>query len=83
LSTRGGRSLNNKKRHPTIEDDVIVYSGASILGGQTVIGKGAVIGGNCFITHSVPAGAKVNIRNQELAINFADDEKPTTTKPFD
>ena len=70
LSTKGGRSLNNKKRHPTIEDNVTIYSGASILGGDTVIGKGAVIGGNCFITQSVPAGAKVSIRNQELVYNY-------------
>ncbi len=47
-----------------------IYSGASILGGDTVIGKGAVIGGNCFITQSVPAGAKVSIRNQELVYNY-------------
>ncbi|MCR4584590.1 MAG: serine O-acetyltransferase [Lachnospiraceae bacterium] len=70
ISTKGGRSLNNKKRHPTIEDDVTIYSGASILGGETVIGRGAVIGGNCFITHSVPAGAKVSIRNQELLYDY-------------
>ena len=38
LSTRGGQSLRGAKRHPTIEDDVTIYSGASILGGETVIG---------------------------------------------
>lgn len=76
LSTRGGRSLNNKKRHPTIEDNVTIYSGASILGGETVIGKGAVIGGNCFITKSVPAGAKVNIRSQEMIVHAGEEAKP-------
>ncbi len=70
LSTRGGQSLRNKKRHPTIEDNVTIYSGASILGGETVVGKDAVIGGNAFITRSVPAGAKVSIKNQELRFNF-------------
>ena len=70
LSTRGGQSLRNKKRHPTIEDYVTIYSGASILGGETVVGKDAVIGGNAFITRSVPAGAKVSIKNQELRYNF-------------
>ena len=70
LSTRGGQSLRNKKRHPTIEDNVTIYSGASILGGETVVGKGSVIGGNAFITRSVPAGAKVSIKNQELRYNF-------------
>lgn len=70
LSTRGGQSLRNKKRHPTIEDNVTIYSGASILGGETVVGRKAVIGGNAFITRSVPAGAKVSIKNQELRFNF-------------
>lgn len=68
LSTRGGRALNNVKRHPTIEDDVTIYSGASILGGETVIGKGSVVGGNTFITRSIPAGTRVSVKNQELVL---------------
>ena len=60
LSTRGGQNLRNKKRHPTLEDEVTVYSGASILGGETVIGKGSVIGGNVFITKSVPPNTRVS-----------------------
>jgi serine O-acetyltransferase len=44
----------NKRRHPTIEDDVTIYSGATILGGETVIGRGCTIGGNVWITESVP-----------------------------
>jgi serine O-acetyltransferase len=47
------------KRHPTIEDNVIIYSGATILGGDTVIGKGSVIGGNVWITNSVPSNSVV------------------------
>jgi serine O-acetyltransferase len=58
LPTGKARTLATKKRHPTIEDDVIVYANATILGGDTVIGKGAVIGGNAFVTESVPAGAR-------------------------
>jgi serine O-acetyltransferase len=54
-----GNLLKGEKRHPTIEDDVIIYANATILGGNTVIGKGAIIGGNTWITRSVPAGAKV------------------------
>jgi len=80
LSTKGGRSLNNKKRHPTIEDHVTIYSGASILGGETVIGKNVVIGGNCFITHSIPADAKVSIRNQELIYSYADGKRARSTE---
>ncbi|MGB5812883.1 MAG: serine acetyltransferase [Polyangiales bacterium] len=47
------------KRHPTIEDDVTIYAGASIHGGDTIIGKGSVIGGNVWLTKSVPPGSKI------------------------
>ena len=47
------------KRHPTLEDDVTIYAGASIHGGETVIGRGSVIGGNVWLTKSVPAGSKI------------------------
>ena len=49
-----------KRRHPTIEDDAVIYANATILGGETVIGKGAVIGGNAFITSSVAPGTKIS-----------------------
>ncbi len=48
-----------QKRHPTIEDDVTIYAGASIHGGDTVIGRGSVIGGNVWLTKSVPPGSKI------------------------
>jgi serine O-acetyltransferase len=48
-----------QKRHPTIEDDVTIYAGASIHGGDTIIGKGSVIGGNVWLTKSVPPGSKI------------------------
>lgn len=54
-----GRLIRTTKRHPTIEDDVVVYAGATILGGETVIGRGSVIGGNVWLTHSVPPGTRV------------------------
>lgn len=73
LSTRGGQRLRDKKRHPTIGDNVTIYAGASILGGETTIGKNSVIGSNVFITSSVPEDTKVSIKNQELA--FKQDEK--------
>lgn len=72
LSTRKGQQLAGRKRHPTIEDNVTIYSGASILGGETVIGRNAVIGANAFITKSVPAGAKVSIKNQEYSVRYDD-----------
>jgi len=51
--------MANTKRHPTIEDHVIIYAGATILGGDTVVGRGCVIGGNVWLTKSVPPGATV------------------------
>jgi len=55
-----GNLLRGYKRHPTIEDDVIIYSNASVLGPITV-GKGAVIGANVFLTHSVDPDTQVTI----------------------
>ncbi len=72
LSTRGGHVLTGVKRHPTIEDQVTIYSGASILGGETVIGKGCVIGGNTSITCSVAPNTKVSIKSQELTMKTMD-----------
>ncbi len=47
------------KRHPTIEDHVVIYAGATILGGNTTIGSSSVIGGNVWLTRSVPPHSKV------------------------
>jgi serine O-acetyltransferase len=47
------------QRHPTVEDDVIIYANATILGGDTVIGKGAVVGANAWVSYSVPSGRRV------------------------
>lgn len=49
----------HQKRHPNIEDDVIIYSGATILGGETTIGRESVIGGNVWVTQDVPANSLV------------------------
>ena len=67
--TLGARSLpkrsigplraSKKKRHPTIEDNVIIYAGATIVGGPTVIGKDSIIYGSVFITDSVPEKTQV------------------------
>lgn len=45
-------------RHPIVEDDVVIYAGATILG-RNIIGKGSTIGGNVWLTHSVPAGSQI------------------------
>ena len=61
--TLGGLSVDkgmaHTKRHPTIERDVIIYANATILGGDTVIGAGSTIGGNVWLTSSVPPGSRV------------------------
>ena len=66
LPKDAGERLRGKKRHPTIEDDVIVYSGATILGGNTIIGARSVIGGNVWITKSVPPDTKVIMETPKL-----------------
>jgi serine O-acetyltransferase len=58
--------LRKQKRHPTIEDDVIIYASASILGGKTVIGARSVIGGNVWLTDSVPPDTEVFLRKPDL-----------------
>ena len=56
------REARNIKRHPTIEDDVIIYANATILGDIT-IGKGATIGGNSWVTSNVAPGSVVTFRS--------------------
>ena len=53
-----GNPIKGIARHPILEDDVIVYSNATILG-RITIGKGATIGGNIWVTDSVPAGSRI------------------------
>ena len=53
------KSLASTKRHPTIEDNVIIYAGSTVLGGKTVIGRDSVIGGNVWLTESVPPNSVV------------------------
>jgi serine O-acetyltransferase len=65
LSPEEVDSLRSAKRHPTIEDDVIIYSGATILGGNTVVGARSVIGGNTWITQSVPPDTTVLLKAPE------------------
>ena len=62
-----GKIIKGTKRHPTIEDDVTIYAGATILGAVT-IGKGSVIGGNVWITENVEPGTKISIAPPQLTI---------------
>ena len=54
-----GNVIECKKRHPTLEDDVTIYAGATILGGKTILKKGTVIGGNAWVVSTTEEGAKV------------------------
>lgn len=53
------KSMASRKRHPTIQDNVIIYAGSTVLGGETVIGSDSVIGGNVWLTESVPPNSMV------------------------
>jgi serine O-acetyltransferase len=66
LPQEAGERFRGKKRHPTIEEDVIIYSGATILGGETTIGARSVIGGNVWIVKSIPSDTKVLIEEPKL-----------------
>ena len=76
LSPRGGHSSLPGKRHPTVENDVTIYSGASTLGGETTIGRGSVVGGNAFLTSSVDRNTRVVIHAPETVFKTRRDGCP-------
>ncbi len=63
-----GRPIKHIQRHPTVEDNVIIYANATILGGDTTIGRNSTIGGNVFIMESVPPNSFVASKHPELHI---------------
>jgi len=63
-----GNIIRGMKRHPTLEDDVVVYANATILGGETVIGHHAVIGSNVWLTQSVEPNTVVSLEKPSLRI---------------
>ena len=69
------RSMANTKRHPTIEDHVVIYAGSTILGGDTVIGHHTVVGGNTWITESILPHSVV-YRNHRVVVKDRKDFKP-------
>jgi serine O-acetyltransferase len=66
----------SSKRHPTIEDNVIIYAGSTILGGKTVIGHDSIIGGNTWITESVKPFSVVYHKNQMLVSDRNEKSEP-------
>ncbi|MBI1367505.1 MAG: serine acetyltransferase [Planctomycetes bacterium] len=75
-----GRLIRGTKRHPTIEDDVIIYANAIVLGGATIIGRGSVIGGSVFLTKSVPPNHYVTLKSPELRFRSADTHRRLETQ---
>jgi len=63
-----GRVIKGLQRHPTIEDRVTIYANATILGGQTVVGRGATVAGNTFITESVTADSVAEVTPPEVKV---------------
>ena len=63
-SDEEGHLHKGQARHPIVEDDVVIYAGASVLG-RVTIGRGSVIGGNVWLTRSVPAGSNVTQANSQ------------------
>ena len=66
LPRNAAEKLRHTKRHPTIEDEVIIYANATILGGKTVIGARSIVGGNVWLTESVGPDTKVLLKQPEL-----------------
>ncbi len=69
------KSLANKKRHPTVEDNVIIYSSATILGGDTVIGRNSIIGGNVWLTSSIESNSIVYHKHETKVRTNLDESK--------
>ncbi len=66
-----GNIIRGAKRHPTIEEGVVIYANATVLGGDTVIGKKSVIGSSCAIMKSVPPNTQVTLERAQLRFREA------------
>jgi serine O-acetyltransferase len=72
-----GELVRGTKRHPTLEDDVVVYANATILGGETIIGARAVIGSNVWLTQSVAPDTVVVLEKPQLRLKGATKGDPS------
>lgn len=66
LSLSNPQLLKDKKRHPTIKNNVIIYAGATILGGETIINDNVIIGCNTFITSSIEKNKTVSLKSNYI-----------------
>src|SRR2546421_481817 len=71
-----GNIIRGMKRHPTLEDDVVVYANATILGGDSVIGHHAVVGSSVWLTHGVDPYAVVTLEKPQLRIKRPELRQP-------
>lgn len=70
------KSKASKKRHPTIEDNVVLYSGCTILGGNTVVGRNSIIGGNVWLTESIAPFSVVYHKSEIIIRNQSNFQEP-------
>jgi serine O-acetyltransferase len=70
------KSKASKKRHPTIEDNVILYAGCTILGGNTIVGRNSIIGGNVWLTESIAPFSMVYHKSEIIVRNQSGFEEP-------
>jgi serine acetyltransferase len=78
-----GNPIKGIKRHPDVEDDVIIYSEATILG-PVRIGRGSVIGGNVWLVESVPAGSRITqARAERGSVRPPAPDLPTNDRGWD
>jgi serine O-acetyltransferase len=75
LSLSRGQLLKGSKRHPTIGNNVTIYSGASILGGETIVEDNVTLGANVFVTSSVSKSSKVAYKSLDLTCVPFEDKK--------
>jgi serine O-acetyltransferase len=67
-----GNLVRGQKRHPTIEDNVVIYANATILGGRTVVGRDSVVGSSCWLTRSIDPGTTVLLEKPKLRMKSED-----------
>lgn len=68
-----GNPVKGIKRHPNVGDNVVIYAGATILGGETNIGSNSIVGGNVWLTHSVPANSRVYNQQPQPRVHVGSD----------
>jgi serine O-acetyltransferase len=77
-----GHIRKGGKRHPNVEDHVTIYPNSTVLGGETVVGARSTIGGNVFLTESVPPDSLVYYQGKQIATVSKRDRHPDVARHF-